>query len=153
MADPARLSRRRRASDGDEVASCFLTQVDPPALVRSCSTAVLPGGEPGLARNYDYDPDLFDAVVLETALTGRRVIGMSDQLWGLLDGVNDAGLAAAFTFGGRREVGHGFGIPLVLRYLLETCDAVAPAVAALERIPVHLAASRRWSPELAHPRP
>ena len=106
---------------------------------QSCSTAVLPGGEPVLARNYDYDPDLFDGVVLDTSLTGRRVIGMSDQLWGLLDGVNDAGLAAAFTFGGRREVGHGFGIPLVLRYLLETCDTVQQALDALARIPVHLA--------------
>jgi predicted choloylglycine hydrolase len=125
--------------DGDELAACFLAQLDPPPLVRSCSTAVLPGREPVLARNYDYDPDLFDGVVLDTSLTGRRVIGMSDQLWGLLDGVNDAGLAAAFTFGGRRDVGPGFGIPLVLRYLLETCDTVDQARDALARIPVHLA--------------
>ena len=33
--------------------------------------------------------------------TGRRVIGMSDCLWGLLDGVNDAGLAVSLAFGGR----------------------------------------------------
>ncbi len=125
--------------DGDELAACFLAQLDPPAFVQSCSTAVLVGGEPVLARNYDYDPNLFDGVVLDTSLTGRRVIGMSDQLWGLLDGVNDAGLAAAFTFGGRREVGHGFGIPIVLRYLLETCDTVQQARDALARIPVHVA--------------
>ena len=49
---------------------------------------------------------------------------MSDCLWGLLDGMNDAGLAVSLTYGGRRVLGHGFGIPLVLRYLLETCDNV-----------------------------
>ena len=50
------------------------------------------------------------------------MLGMSDCLWGLLDGVNDAGLAVSLTFGGRRDVGDGFAIPLVVRYLLETCD-------------------------------
>jgi hypothetical protein len=30
-----------------------------------------------------------------TSWTGRRVIGMSDCLWGLPHGVNDAGLAAS----------------------------------------------------------
>ena len=62
---------------------------------------------------------------------------MSDCLWGLLDGINDAGLAVSLTFGGRRDVGDGFAIPLVVRYLLETCDTVAEAREALERIPVH----------------
>ena len=49
---------------------------------------------------------------------------MSDCLWGLLDGVNDAGLAVSLTFGGRRVLGDGFGIPIVIRYLLETCETV-----------------------------
>jgi predicted choloylglycine hydrolase len=35
--------------------------------------------------------------------------------------------------------GDGFGVPLVLRYLLETCADVPGAIAALERIPVHMA--------------
>jgi predicted choloylglycine hydrolase len=64
---------------------------------------------------------------------------MSDCLWGLLDGVNDSGLAVSLTFGGRRDVGDGFAIPLVVRYLLETCDTVAQARDALARIPVHAA--------------
>ena len=34
---------------------------------------------------------------------------MLDCLWGLLDGVNDAGLALSLTFGGRPQVGAGFG--------------------------------------------
>ena len=43
---------------------------------------------------------------------------MSDCLWGLLDGINDAGLAVSLAFGGR-ATREGFGIPLVVRYLLE----------------------------------
>ena len=77
--------------------------------------------------------------MLETQLADTRVIGMADQLWGLLDGVNDRGLAVSFTFGGRRGVGRGFSIPIVVRYLLETCATVAEGVAALERIPVQAA--------------
>ena len=50
---------------------------------------------------------------------------MSDCLWGLLDGMNDRGLAVSLTFGGRPDVGDGFAIPLVVRYVLETCDDVA----------------------------
>ena len=60
------------------------------------------GEAPALVRNYDYSPDLCEWVVLSTAWTGLRVLGMSDCLWGLLDGMNDAGLAASLTFGGRR---------------------------------------------------
>ena len=75
---------------------------------------------------------------------------MSDCLWGLLDGINDAGLAVSLTFGGRRDVGDGFAIPLVMRYLLETCDTVDEARAALERIPVH---APRTSPSSIVPAP
>ena len=45
----------------------------------------------------------------------------------------------AFSLRGRREVGDGFGIPIVLRYVLETCETVADARRALERIPIHAA--------------
>jgi predicted choloylglycine hydrolase len=63
---------------------------------------------------------------------------MLDCLWGLLDGVNDAGLAVSLTFGGRPEVGDGFGIPLVIRYVLEACETVDEAVRILRRVPVHM---------------
>lgn len=63
---------------------------------------------------------------------------MSDCLWGCLDGINEDGLAVSLTFGGRQEVGDGFGIPIVLRYLLETCGDAAEAAAALQRIPTHM---------------
>ncbi len=54
------------------------------------------------------------------------------------DGVNDAGLAVSLTFGGRPQVGEGFGIPLVIRYVLQVCETVEQAVQALRRIPVHM---------------
>ena len=62
---------------------------------------------------------------------------MSDCLWGLLDGINDAGLTVALAFGGRQTRGDGFGITIVVRYLLETCDTVEQAIATLQRLPVH----------------
>jgi predicted choloylglycine hydrolase len=53
--------------------------------------------------------------------------------------MNDAGLAVSLTFGGRQVTGDGFGIPIVVRYLLETCDDIAAARAALVRLPYSLA--------------
>ena len=96
-------------------------------------------GGPVLVRNYDYPASRAEGIIISTAWTGRRVIGMSDCLWGLLDGVNDAGLAASLTFGGRPAVGDGFGIPLVMRYVLEVCEDVPQACRVLSRIPVHAA--------------
>jgi predicted choloylglycine hydrolase len=90
-----------------------------------------------LVRNYDYPADRLEGIVYLTEWAGRRVLGMSDCLWGLLDGVNADGLAISLTFGGRPDVGDGFAIPIVVRYVLETCATVSEAQAALERIPVH----------------
>jgi predicted choloylglycine hydrolase len=67
-----------------------------------------------------------------------KVIGLSDCMWGLLDGINEDGLVVALSFGGRQEVGEGFGVPLVLRYVLETCTRTDEACAALARVPVHM---------------
>jgi predicted choloylglycine hydrolase len=125
---------------GDELAARFLSLYRPPGFVVGCSQAAWTrDGAPVLVRNYDYPATRAEGIVYSTAWTGRRVIGMSDCLWGLLDGVNDAGLAASLTFGGRRAVGDGFGIPLVIRYLLETCASVGEARAQLAQIPVHAA--------------
>lgn len=65
-------------------------------------------------------------------------MGSSDGLWGLVDGMNDAGLAVSLTFGGRRIVGDGFGVPLILRYVLQTCETAAEASDVLARIPTHM---------------
>jgi predicted choloylglycine hydrolase len=126
-------------ADGDAGdAGAALALWNPPPFLTGCSQAVVPDGGPALIRNYDWDYRLFDAVVARTAYTGRRVLGMLDCLWGLLDGINDAGLAVSLTFGGRPQVGEGFGIPVVIRYVLEVCRSTEEAVRVLRRIPVHM---------------
>lgn len=121
----------------DTLAARMLTMWRGPAFSAGCSQAVVPGQEPLLVRNYDWDPRLFEGVVASTNYSGeRRVIGTSDMLWGLLDGMNEDGLAVSLTLGGRPGSGDGFGIPIVIRYLLETCATVEAAVEALSRIPV-----------------
>ena len=127
-------------TESDPLAARFLSMYSPPGFVVGCSQAAFAGaGGPALVRNYDYPASRAEGIILSTAWTGRRVIGMSDCLWGLLDGLNDAGLAASLTFGGRPVVGVGFGIPLVMRYVLEVCETVSEACRAFERIPVHAA--------------
>ena len=121
---------------GGDLAARMLSLWDPPPLVTGCSQAVYARGEPLLVRNYDFDPKLLEAVITRTELTGRPVIGMSDCLWGLLDGINDAGLSMSLAFGGRRVTGDGFAMPLVVRYLLELCSTTEHAVAVLARLPV-----------------
>lgn len=123
---------------GGDLAARFLSFYRPPPYLSGCSQAIWPGREPVLVRNYDYDPRAFEAVVLHTGWLGRTVMGMSDGLWGLVDGMNDAGLSASLTFGGRRVVGDGFGVPLILRYILQTCTTAEEAGAALARIPTHM---------------
>jgi predicted choloylglycine hydrolase len=123
---------------GDPDAGPALALWNPPPFLTGCSQAAVLQGGPALVRNYDWDYRLFGGVVARTAYTGRRVLGMLDCLWGLLDGVNDAGLAVSLTFGGRPEVGEGFGIPLVIRYVLEVCRSVDEAVRVLCRVPVHM---------------
>ena len=126
-----------RTGGGDAEAR-FLSFWCPPAYLAGCSQAIWPGEEPLLVRNYDYSPTAFDGLVLRTRWQGRTVIGTSDGMWGLVDGMNSDGLAMSLTFGGRRDVGVGFGVPLVLRYLLQTCATTAEAVAALSRLPTHM---------------
>lgn len=122
---------------GGDLAARFLSLYCPPAYLSGCSQAVWSGDSPVLVRNYDYSPQLFEGNLLYTRWL-RPVIAMSDCLWGVLDGINDAGLAVSLAFGGRKVVGDGFGIPLVLRYILETCDTTQAATAILQRIPTHM---------------
>jgi predicted choloylglycine hydrolase len=119
---------------GGDMAARMLSLYDPPPLMAGCSQAVLGGS---LVRNYDYHPAKLEGTVLRSELTGRAVLGSSDCLWGLLDGINDAGLTAALAFGGRPVHEAGFGITLIVRYLLETCTTVEEALATLRRVPVN----------------
>ncbi|TPQ24031.1 C45 family autoproteolytic acyltransferase/hydolase [Streptomyces sporangiiformans] len=88
-----------------------------------------------LLRNYDFDPDDCEGTIVSSHFL-RPVIGMQDAGWGLLDGMNDAGLAASLTFGGRFVHGPGFAIIVVLRYLLETCETIDEALDKLRPIPI-----------------
>jgi predicted choloylglycine hydrolase len=124
---------------GGTLAAQMLTLYNPPPFMTGCSQAVHLGGERALVRNYDYAPELFEGVVFGSSFAGRRVVGTSDCLWGLVDGMNDAGLAVSLAFGGRAVAGPGFGIPLVLRYVLEVCDSADQARRTLARLPVHMA--------------
>jgi predicted choloylglycine hydrolase len=130
---------------GGDLEARFLAMFEPPSYLSGCSQAVWTGAHPGargdplLVRNYDYAPERLEGAILHTAWTGRRVIGMSDCAWGLLDGINEDGLAVSLAFGGRRVIGGGFGVPLVVRYLLETCRTTDDARAVLKRLPFHLA--------------
>ena len=95
------------------------------------------GGAGILLRNYDFDPDDVQGVIACSRFL-RPVIGMLDCGWGLLDGMNDSGLAVSLTLGGRFTQGPGFDILIVLRYLLETCDTVGEALAKLATIPISI---------------
>lgn len=124
---------------GGELAANFLTFWCPPPYLIHCAQAVLLHEDgPLLVRNYDLDPRLSEATLLCSAWTGRRVIATMEGIAGAADGINDAGLAVSLTFGGRRVTGPGFGIPLIIRYLLEVCDRTADAVAVLRRVPSHM---------------
>ncbi len=126
------------AVGGGDLEARFLSHWCPPPLVAACSIAMLGAPSPVLLRNYDYPPMLCDALALRTHWSGRAVIGMSDCGWGLMDGVNDAGLAVSISFGGRREVGVGFGIGLIVRCLLQVAGTTVEAVERLVRIPVQM---------------
>ena len=91
--------------------------------------------------SYDYSPDLLEGNWLATRWCGQRVLAMGDCLWGALDGINEAGLAASLSFGGKTQSAEGFGIPLVMRYLLEVSTTVEEACEVLKRVPAHMSYS------------
>jgi len=122
----------------DATTASMLTGWNMPAFAPACSQVVINTGPRALIRNYDYHPDLFEQVVMSTRFSQREVIGTSDCLWGLVDGMNSHGLAISLTFGGARGSDTGFGIPMVVRYLLEVAGTVEEAVTALSRIPISM---------------
>ncbi|AVR46805.1 acyl-CoA--6-aminopenicillanic acid acyltransferase [Christiangramia fulva] len=123
----------------DRKAAVFLTGFQPPAYVFGCAQAVHKGKEVRLIRNYDYHPHLLEGTQLLSSWNGKKVIATGDCLIGALDGINEDGLAISLSFGGRKKVGYGFGIPFILRYILEFCSTTKEAVVALKRIPSHMA--------------
>lgn len=123
---------------GDQEAR-MLSLYRPTPYLSGCSQAIWRGDSALLIRNYDYHPKHCDGVILFSNWNGTRVIAQSDSLWGVLDGINEHGLALSLAFGGRQIVGDGFGIPLVLRYILEFCRTAEQALLVLQRVPSHMA--------------
>ncbi len=131
--------RLTELAGGGDLEARFLSLYCPPPYLSGCSQAVWLRGEPLLVRNYDYSPHLFEKLIWHTRWNDRDVLATTDCLIGVLDGVNDAGLAVSLNFGGLNQVGVGFGAPMVLRYLLEFCTTVAEASRVLRRVPMHMA--------------
>jgi len=123
---------------GGDIASRFLSMYNPPQYLNACSQLVWDKTPLALIRNYDYDLRKFEGALLYTNWL-QPVIAMSDCVWGALDGMNYSGLSISLAFGGRRIVGEGFGIPIILRYILETCSTASEAIKVLQRIPSHMA--------------
>lgn len=126
-------------ANGDDDVARFLSFWSPPRYLVNCSQVAFVDDEgPVLIRNYDLDPALNEATILKTGWHGDDVIGMVEGMAGLSDGMNRSGLAISLTFGGRVERQPGFGIPLIMRYVLETCRDVPDAIAAFRAIPSHM---------------
>ncbi|HWI62545.1 MAG TPA: C45 family peptidase, partial [Symbiobacteriaceae bacterium] len=111
-----------------------------PPFWSGCSQTVSHSrGHATLLRNYDLDINGFAGVFLhEPTPDGGWMIGAAEAGWGFLDGLNHHGLAVSITFGGRFVVGDGFVVPIVVRYLLQTCRTTAEAVAVLKRLPARV---------------
>jgi predicted choloylglycine hydrolase len=128
-----------RLAGGSDRAARFLSTWCPPTYLGGCSLACMATRDDiRLVRNYDLSPDLNEGLLLRSEWGGRAVMGMVEFLWGLSDGINDAGLGIVLAYGGRQEVGRGFGITTILRYVLETCDTVEQALRVLQRVPSHM---------------
>jgi len=122
----------------DPLAAKFFTGFQPPAYISACAQAVNKNDTVQLVRNYDYCPDLLEGAIMLTKWNRKKVMGINDCIIGLVDGMNDDGLAISLTFGGRKEVGRGFGISFIMRYVLEFCKTVDQAVKCLTTIPSHM---------------
>ncbi len=125
------------AAGGSDHAARFLAQYRPPPLFRGCSQAVYINDEPVIVRNYDYSPYVFDGLLMRSHFDQRSVIAMIDCMSGALDGMNNDGLAISMSFGGREEFGDGFGITVLIRYMLEYATNVKEAVELVKDIPIH----------------
>ena len=122
----------------DEQVVAFLSLSTPPAFRAGCSQAAWARQPLTLIRNYDFPAHLCERQLLHSNWHGTNVMAMTDCLWGVLDGMNEHGLAVSLAYGGNEERGDGFAITLVLRYVLEFCKTTDDAVAVLCRVPVHM---------------
>lgn len=123
----------------DRLFADFMRFWCPPRYLVNCSqAAAIDEDGPFLIRNYDLDPAFAEATLFRSRWRGKKVMGMVEGLAGLSDGMNENGLAISLTFGGRVVVGRGFGIPVIMRYVLETCTDTKDALDALRLVPCHM---------------
>jgi predicted choloylglycine hydrolase len=125
-------------TQADELESRLLSFYCPTPYKSGCSQAVWSKSNPILIRNYDYKPELCEGRIIKTKWHDTEVIGCTDSLWGILDGMNEHGLSVSLSFGGKEGEQEGFGLPLVLRYILEFCKTTSEAVEMLCQIPVNM---------------
>lgn len=131
---------------GEDAQARFMSLWTPPPFIAGCSQAIWQpndgsNGAGALLRNYDFSPALLEGSLFSTQWHDQRVVAMSDCIWGVLDGMNGSGVAVSLSFGGRTVVGEGFGVPIILRYVLEFATTGVEAVAMLSRIPSHMSYS------------
>ena len=116
----------------------FLSLYCPPTFYSACSQLIYKKEKTALIRNYDFPAFLCEGTIMQSQWLDKKVIATSDCLWGALDGMNDDGISISINYGGRLVEGKGFGITIVVRYILETCSTVEEAINVFKRVPVHL---------------
>jgi len=121
-----------------EVTGSFLSLYNPPSFRAGCSQACKTNNTVELVRNYDFPKELSDRLMLHSNWNGTRVIAMTDCLWGVIDGMNEHGLAVSLAYGGSPKRADGFAITLVLRYILEFCRSANEAISVLKRVPINM---------------
>jgi predicted choloylglycine hydrolase len=126
-------------SHADPTDARLLSFYCPAPYLSGCTQAAWTRYTPVLVRNYDYSPDYCEGRIMKTRWNNTEVIASTDCLWGVLDGMNEYGLSVSLAFGGKGVVTEGFGIPIILRYVLEFCTTVDEAVKVLCRVPAHMA--------------
>ena len=93
-----------KLSGGSDLEARFLSTWRRPAYIAGCAQTIwidAVGREaPVLLRNYDFAPALLEGCWTATRWFGRRVVSMSDCLWGSLNGINEAGLVASLSVAG-----------------------------------------------------
>ncbi|MEU5692068.1 carcinine hydrolase/isopenicillin-N N-acyltransferase family protein [Actinosynnema sp. NPDC020468] len=117
-----------RANLANSAFASFLTHVDPAPLAVHGRQAT--AGR-ALVRNLDATVERHEATLWLSRLGARRVMGTTSGLWGLLDGMNEDGLAVSLTSGGRFRHGRGLSGPILVRHLLEHCATVTDVDAAV----------------------
>ena len=110
----------------------------PPSYLSGCSQGVWLRGDPVLVRNYDYAPERLEGTILHTRWV-RDVIGTSDCAWGLLDGINDAGLAVSLPSAGARSSDRDSECRSSSATSSRPARPPLDARAVLARLPYHLA--------------